>query len=70
MYRCIAILVLGISCAMGWLMGWKKGKQTYPSFYDEELLKRAQESKETVKQTLWERWQKLEEDVKKELRKD
>lgn len=51
----------------GWFMGWKKGKQKYKLFYDEELLKVEQESKETVKQALWERWQKLEEEIKKEL---
>ena len=25
--------------ATGWFMGWKKGKQKYKLFYDEELLK-------------------------------
>ena len=25
--------------AMGWLMGWRKGKQAYEHFYNEELLK-------------------------------
>jgi len=28
-----------LGLAMGWLMGWKKGKQVYESFYDEELFK-------------------------------
>ena len=56
--------------ALGWLMGWKKGKQKYQSFYEEELLIMSQESQETGKQALWERWQKLEKDVKKELSED
>ena len=54
--------------AMAWLMGWAKGKQKYKSFYDEELSKLKQEPKDTVKQALWDRWQKLEEEIKKELR--
>jgi len=49
---------------MGWLMGWSKGKQKYKRFYDEELLRLEQESKEMVKEDLWKR---LEELVKKEL---
>ena len=52
---------------LGWLMGWKKGKQKYQSFYDEELLIMSQEFKGTGNQAQWERWHKLEEDIKKDF---
>lgn len=35
--------------AMVWLLGWRRGKQLYPRFYDEELSKLEQELKKTVK---------------------
>jgi len=31
------VAILGL--AMGWLMGWRKGKQVYERYYDEELSK-------------------------------
>ncbi len=34
--------------AMGWLMGWKKGKQVYAWFYDEELSRLEKELEETM----------------------
>ena len=34
--------------AMGWLMGWKKGKQVYAWFYDEELSRLEIELEETM----------------------
>jgi len=34
--------------AMGWLMGWRKGKQTYARFYDEELSKLEKEVEKTM----------------------
>ena len=34
--------------AMGWLMGWKKGKQIYARFYDEELSKLGKELEKTM----------------------
>lgn len=52
--------------AMGWLMGWRKGKQLYEIFYDEELSKLDQESKKTVKGTLE---KTIEEQVQKALLK-
>ncbi len=34
--------------AMGWLMGWRKGKQVYQRFYDEELPKLDKELEKTM----------------------
>ena len=51
--------------AVGWLMGWKKGKQVYESFYDEELFKLEQELRKTVKGAVEET---IEEKVQKALR--
>jgi hypothetical protein len=34
--------------AMGWLMGWKKGRQVYARFYDEELSRLEKEIEETM----------------------
>jgi hypothetical protein len=34
--------------AMGWLMGWKKGRQVYARFYDEELSQLEKEIEETM----------------------
>ena len=51
----------------GWVMGWRKGKQKYEHFYKEELLKLEQEPNDKVKQALWKKWHRLEEDIKKEL---
>ena len=61
-----SVAIFGL--AMVWLIGWRRGKQLYQRFYDEELLKLEQESKESVevvketiedvvKKALRERWQ-------------
>lgn len=40
------VAILGL--ALGWLMGWYKGKQLYQLFYEEELAKLNQELEETM----------------------
>ena len=50
--------------AMGWLMGWRKGKQLYGSFYGEELSKLEKEFAEQEKKMV----QAIEEKVQKALR--
>ena len=56
--------------AMVWLVGWRRGRQLYHSFYGEELSRLERELKkgvkETVEQTLEET---IEEQVQKALRK-
>ena len=56
--------------AMVWLVGWRRGRQLYNSFYVEELSRLERELKrgvkETVEQTLEET---IEEQVQKALRK-
>jgi len=47
--------------AMGWLMGWRKGKQLYERFYNEDLLKLEQAIVEEtiedkVQKALRDRW--------------
>lgn len=37
-----------VGLAMGWLMGWKKEKQVYELFYEEELSKLDQELEKTL----------------------
>ena len=55
--------------AMVWLVGWRRGRQLYQRFYDEELAELKQELKkavtETVKRTVEET---IEEKVQKALR--
>jgi len=51
--------------AMVWLAGWRRGRQLYPRFYDEELSKLKQELKKTVKEAVEET---IEERVQKALR--
>jgi len=61
------IALLGL--AMVWLLGWRRGKQLYPRFYDEELSKLEQELKKTVKATVKETVEEtIEEKVQKALR--
>jgi len=48
--------------AMVWLVGWRRGKQLYQRFYDEELVKLEQGSKKFVDET-------IEDIVQKALRK-
>jgi len=38
--------------AMVWVVGWRRGRQLYQSFYDEELSKMEQELKRIVKGTV------------------
>jgi len=46
--------------AMVWLVGWRRGKQLYQRFYDDELSKLEQESKieKTAEETVEEQVQK------------
>ena len=54
---------------MVWLVGWRRGKQLYPRFYDEELSKLEQELKKTVKATVEATIEEtIEENVQKALR--
>ncbi len=57
------IAIFGL--AMVWLVGWRRGRQLYQRFYDEELLKLEQEVKKTIKETMEET---IEERVQKALR--
>jgi len=55
--------------AMVWLVGWRRGKQLYQRFYDEELYKLEQELKKTVKGAIEETIEEtIEEQVQKALR--
>jgi len=51
--------------AMVWLAGWRRGRQLYPRFYDEELSKLKQELKKTAKEAVEET---IEERVQRALR--
>ena len=57
------IAIFGL--AMVWLVGWRRGKQLYFFFYDEELAKLEQESEKPTEQTIAET---VEERVQKALR--
>ncbi len=57
------IAIFGL--AMVWLVGWRRGRQLYPRFYEEELSKLEYELKGTVKKTVEET---IEEKVQKALR--
>jgi predicted membrane chloride channel (bestrophin family) len=50
---------------MVWLVGWRRGRQLYQRYYDDELLKLRQETESTVKTTAEE---SIEEIVQKALR--
>ena len=50
---------------MVWLVGWRRGRQLYQRYYDDELLKLRQETESTVKATAEE---SIEEIVQKALR--
>ncbi len=57
------------SLAMVWLAGWRKGKQLYRRFYEEELLKVERESKKAAEGTLTKSVEEtIEEKVQKALR--
>ena len=59
------IAVFGL--AMVWLVGWRRGRQLYTRFYDEELVKLEQESRRAVKEKKVEE-ETIEEKVQKALR--
>ena len=55
--------------AMVWLVGWRRGRQLYQTFYDEELLKLEQEFKKAIKGTVEKTVEEtIEEKVQKALR--
>ena len=55
--------------AMVWLAGWRKGKQLYRHFYEEELLKVERESRKAAEGTLTKAVEEtIEEKVQKALR--
>ena len=54
---------------MVWLVGWRRGKQLYQGFYDEELSKLEQESKKAVERAIEKPVEEtIEEKVQKALR--
>jgi len=53
--------IAALGLALGWLMGWRKGKLAYERFYDEELVKLENQQLEASGET-------LEEIVQKALR--
>ncbi len=55
--------------AMVWLVGWRRGRQLYQRFYDEELAKLEQELKKAVKGEVKKTVEEtIEEQVQKALR--
>ena len=58
------IAVFGL--AMVWLVGWRRGRQLYQRFYDEELAQLEREAKKVVKGATVE--ETIEEKVQKALR--
>jgi hypothetical protein len=52
--------------AMVWLVGWRRGRQLYQGFYEEELAKLERESTKTTERTAVE--ETIEEKVQKALR--
>jgi len=61
------IAIFGL--AMVWLVGWRRGRQLYQGFYDEELSKQEQELKKTVKGAVEKTVEEtIEEKVQKALR--
>ena len=54
---------------MVWLVGWRREKQLYERFYEEEIASLEQESKKTMKEAVKETIQEtIEEQVQKALR--
>ena len=62
--------VAAFGLAMVWLTGWRRGKQLYQRFYEEELLSMGREDeKQTVKQAMKETMEEtIEAQVQKALR--
>ncbi len=50
------VAVFGLS--MVWLVGWRRGRQLFPRFYDEELSKLLYQSRGTTEETIEEKVQK------------
>ncbi len=50
------IAIFGL--VMVWLVGWRRGRQLYQRFYDEELSKLEPEQEKTLEETIEERVQK------------
>ena len=61
-----SVAILGL--AVVWLTGWRRGKQLYQRFYDEELLKLEQGSPESIEEAVKEVKETIEDVVKKALR--
>ena len=62
------IAIFGL--AMVWLCGWRRGRQLYQRFYDEELSKLGQELEKAVTETVEKTVEEtIEERVQKALRK-
>jgi hypothetical protein len=57
------VALLGL--ALVWLVGWRRGRQLYELFYNEELSKLEKESKKTAEGTVEET---IEEKIQKALR--
>ena len=77
LYQDIGIEIVGpiaiFGLAMVWLVGWRRGRQLYQRFYDEELARMEQESKKTDKEMAKETAEEtieetIEEKVQKALR--
>ncbi len=63
----VPVAVFGL--AMVWLVGWRRGRQLYPRFYDEELSKQEYELKKAVRGMVKETVEEtIEEKVQKALR--
>ncbi len=61
------IAIFGL--AMVWLVGWKRSRELYQRFYDEEILKLEKELKKTIKETVKDTVEEtIEERVQKALR--
>ena len=61
------IAVVGLSLV--WVMGWRRGKQLYIRFYQEEVTKLEQEQQKTIKAAVKETMEEtIEERVQKALR--
>jgi predicted membrane chloride channel (bestrophin family) len=59
LFQKIGIEIVGpvaiFGLAMVWLVGWRRGKQLYQRFYEEELARMKSESKESVKKIVEEK---------------
>lgn len=69
LFQKISIEVVGpvaiFGLAMVWLVGWRRGKQLYQRFYEEELAKMEPESKEPVKEIVKQKVEVTVEDMVK-----